>query len=354
MRILLVGEFSGLHRELKKGLLVLGHEVTIFAAGDGWKGVDCDIKIPSGRGFFSKACAAVQQYLLIRSLSGYDVVQFIYPHIFNRLVNSLFIKILIKQNKSSYLVAAGSDAYYWKDYQKKFRYSPHQDNLEIDLHGQRGIGGKSWFIEWNKIMVSAVNAVIPVSYDYRIGYDEFKNVAPTIPLPFAASNIEPHYFDKTSNKIVVVHGISRSGFKGSIFVNEALDQLKIKYGELIEIIRPVRINYNDYIKIIKNADIVVDQALTYSYGMNALLSASMGKVTLSGAEQECLDELGVENCPIINILPSVDDIYTKLDSLLSNFNYISQLSKESRDYVIQIHDSKIIADKYIATWISYQ
>ena len=43
----------------------------------------------------------------------YDVVQFIYPHIFNRLVNSYFIEQLMKQNKSSFLVAAGSDAFYW-------------------------------------------------------------------------------------------------------------------------------------------------------------------------------------------------------------------------------------------------
>lgn len=354
MKILLVGEFSGLHRELKKGLVELGHHVTIFAAGDGWKNVDCDLKIPGGNGFFSKAYAALQQFFLIRSLRGYDVVQFIYPHIFNRLVNSLFISILIKQSKSSFLVAAGSDAYYWKDYEKKFRYSPHLDNLAIDLLGKRGIGGESWFMEWNKTMVLAVNAVIPASYDYRIGYDEFKNVAPTIPMPFDVSNIEPHYFDMASSKIVVVHGISRAGFKGSKFINMALDKLKLKHGEHIEIIRPERINYKDYLDILKNGDIVVDQALTYSYGMNALLSASMGKVTLSGAEKECLSEIGVENCPIINILPSVEDIYHKLDALISNPDRISQLSKESRDYVIKIHNSKIIASKYIKTWISYQ
>ena len=354
MKILLVGEFSGLHKELKKGLVKLGHTVTILAAGDGWKEMDCDIKIPTGDGFISKIIAAARQYRLIRSLDNYDVVQFIYPHIFNRLVNSYFIKRLIKQNKSSFLIAAGSDAFYWKNYKQKFRYSPHDANLLIDLKGRRGAGGEAWFKLWNRRMALTVNAVIPVAYDYRIGYDEFENVARTIPMPFNVADVVPQYFDVKSDRIVVLHGISRPGFKGSKYINGALERLKDKYGDRIELVHPERLSYAKYLEVLRKADIVVDQALSYSYGMNALLSTSMGKVTLSGAEPECLAELDVIDCPIVNILPSIDDIYSKLDSLISNRQLIAQLSKESRIYVERVHDSKIIAKRFSCVWRSFQ
>lgn len=354
MKILLVGEFSGLHRELKKGLIQLGHDVTILAAGDGWKNLDCDIRIPHGNNLFTKLIAGINQFKLIRSLKDYDVVQFIYPHIFNRAVNSIFINRLIFYNKSSFLIAAGSDAFYWNDYKTKFRYSPHEDNLAIDLNGNRGVGSKHWFKSWNRKMASSVNAIIPVAYDYRIGYNEFKNLAKTLPMPINCAGIQPKYFNKESNKIIILHGISRAGFKGSRYINGALERLKEKYLEKIEVVKPERLTYSEYLDVLQRSDIVVDQALSYSYGMNALLSAAMGKVTLSGAEPECLSELGVEQSPIINILPSVEDIFSKLDRLVSDRILISKLSNDSRRYVENLHDSKVVANRFISTWLKHQ
>lgn len=37
MRILLLGEFSAFHKNLKEGLVALGHEVVLASHGDGWK-----------------------------------------------------------------------------------------------------------------------------------------------------------------------------------------------------------------------------------------------------------------------------------------------------------------------------
>ena len=44
MKILLLGDYSSLHNYLKKGLVELGHEVTLLSNGDGWK------KIPGADG----------------------------------------------------------------------------------------------------------------------------------------------------------------------------------------------------------------------------------------------------------------------------------------------------------------
>ena len=347
MKILLVGEFSGLHRELKKGLIELGHEVTVMSAGDGWKEVECDIRIPSGISLKSKIKALVSQFRLIWSIKGYDIVQFIYPHIFNRLVNAYFIDCLIKQNKNAFLIAAGSDAFYWKDYKKKFRYSPHNDNNIIDNNNKKI---PKWLENWNNKIILKVNAIIPVSYDYRVGYVGIKNLAPTIPLPILVKDFKPYFYKENKNKIKILYGVSRPGFKGSRYIEPALELLIKKYPEEVEVIKIIRVPFTVYIDLVADVDIVVDQALSYSYGMNALLCASMGKVTLSGAEPECLTEFNVTESPIINILPSINDIFNKLEILIKNRNLIAILSKESRFYVEKVHDAKIVAKQYISTW----
>ena len=43
MKILLVGEFSRFHNNLKDGLLQLGHEVVLASTGDGWRKLPSDI-----------------------------------------------------------------------------------------------------------------------------------------------------------------------------------------------------------------------------------------------------------------------------------------------------------------------
>lgn len=50
MRILLFGEFSGLHVNLKRGLEDLGHEVTVVSFGDDFKKIKGDITIKNVSG----------------------------------------------------------------------------------------------------------------------------------------------------------------------------------------------------------------------------------------------------------------------------------------------------------------
>jgi len=352
MRILLIGDFSGLHVNLKIGLESLGHEVALFTAGDGWKSISGGKVIPSGRGVIGSLKALVGQIKLISSLRNYDVVQFIFPHIFNRYVNDYFIETLIKDNNKSFLVAAGSDAFY-ENVQSKFRYSPHFDHNVID----KGLPGDTtcprWFRDWNNKLIRLVNGVIPVCFDYRAGYFGIDNLLPSIPMPVEVCGYEPKYFDRTKPVITILHGVSRPGFKGSRYIQEALICVERRYGKRVRILTPQRLALSEYMQILVESDIVVDQALTYSYGMNAIISCALGKVTLSGAEPECLNEMGLSSCPIINILPSASDIEYKLCALIDNLDLIEVLSHDSREFVIQHHNAKRVASRYIEAWMSF-
>ena len=45
MKILLLGENSSVHSNLKDGLIELGHEVDVASDGDGWKNIPRDIDL---------------------------------------------------------------------------------------------------------------------------------------------------------------------------------------------------------------------------------------------------------------------------------------------------------------------
>ena len=349
MRILLVGEFSGFHRELRRGLISIGHEVSLVSAGDGWKGIEADISIPKGNNGLGRLIAGVRQIRMVSGLRDFDVVQFIFPHIFNRALNLFLIKRLIENNRRSFLLAAGSDAYY-ADARHLMRYHPYDESQAIDKAGGANSGSDRLFRQWNEEIAHKVDGIVPIAFEYRLGYEGFPNLRRTVPIPFSVSSVVPRFYSPNKGKIRIFHGISRRGFKGTRFILAAFDRLKVKYGDRVQIETPERLPYEEYIKMIGASDIVVDQCLSYSYGVNAVLSLALGKVTLSGCEPECLLQLGVADGPVINIKPSADDIFSKLCALIDDENLMVKISRDSRCFFEQHHDSRKVAQEFCLQW----
>jgi hypothetical protein len=79
----------------------------------------------------------------------------------------------------------------------------------------------------------------------------------------------------------------------------------------------------------------------------------MGKVVLSGNEPECGKEFGRDDIPVINIKPSVEDIYNKLEKLVLNKKCLEEIGYKSRKFVEDFHDYKKVAKQYLETWEKY-
>ena len=85
MKILLLGEFSALHKNLKDGLVDLGHDVILASDGDGFKNITRDIdlrpKLPS---FLGKIEIRIKLLIyLFTKFKNFDVVQLINPYLFS-------------------------------------------------------------------------------------------------------------------------------------------------------------------------------------------------------------------------------------------------------------------------------
>ncbi len=96
-------------------------------------------------------------------------------------------------------------------------------------------------------------------------------------------------------------------------------------------------------------DIVIDQANSYSMGMNGVYALARGKIVLSGAEPEAARFLGLtpDQIPVINIRPEAEQIHRCLVDLIASPERLLEIKKRSRDFLEQFHDADHIAQMYV-------
>lgn len=352
MKILLLGDFSAHHKNLKDGLLELGHEVTLVSNGDGWKEIDSDINLSmKGKSFFHKLYYRFQLMKVVLIFKDYDVVQLVSPFFFpvNIFPYKYIFNKLKKNNKKIFLCAAGSDSFYWRLGRENLRYGPYEDYLKYDCKSESHLYETDSWYDINKFVASSVDGIIPIMFEYQNCYSSCDKLCSTIPIPMNTDLIkfQPNI---VKNKIVVFHGLSRYGFKGTRFVEKAFEILREKYSDRAEFIIDGKMPLDEYLNLMKRTNIVIDQTYSYSLGLNGIYALAMGKVVLGGAEPESLKALNVEKSPVINVLPNVDDIVSKIECLLDNKNSLNEIGQRGRDFVENIHCHKKIAGKYIKAW----
>ncbi|WP_375577894.1 hypothetical protein ABWH96_12645 [Marivirga tractuosa] len=347
MNILLIGDFSGFGRNLKAGLQELGHELTIAVSSVGWKKFQYDLKLsPKKRNVLTDR---IHPYSLLDKLCGYDIVLLIDPLVFykNYFPRKDFYKRIFKNNGASFLIGATMDPFFWRHSNEYMRYTPYNDMLKHDWNPflQFKLSDKAY--DFNRFVAESVDGIIPVMYDYEGSYKMlFPDKTKTIPLPFHVGNSN-NITQTINDKLTFFHGISRFGFKGSEYIEKAFHHIQMKYSDKVELICSRKLPFNEYIEILNKSNVVIDQTNSYSYGMNALYSLNSGKTVMSGAENEALDSLNSSGCPIINIIPNVDQIISEMEAIIENPKLLNKNSERSRMYLKNYHDSVIIADRYI-------
>ena len=369
MRVLLIGEFSGLHTNLMKGLIELGCRVDMISYGDTFKKIGAGINVSSAKQF---PFSLLENELnipfknLVQGLDKYDVVQFVNPLVTHtrlqialgslRINNELILRLMEKAKKS-FLLAAGDDHYYFNAIENNlFKYNPIKDALKYDMPYYKRWFSQCWsneiLREWNKQLVSYVNGVIPCAYEYDISYTfaGIKNKKNYIPFPFDINSV-PYKDNCLKDKLKVVHGLNRYGFKGTKFVESAFNDLR-KYPNInCEILE--RLSYVEFCKRIQNSNVVIDQLNSYSYAYTAINALAMGKVIITGCESDFLNKYNIEKCAsIINGIPESNDLVKIIREISSDSYSLGVRGAEGRDFINTHHNYISIAKKYLETWSS--
>jgi len=352
MRILLFGEFSGLHNNLKEGLAELGHEVVIAAGRDGFKRIESDICLDNTMpGLLGKIETRVKPFLEMRKLSGYDVVQIVNPFFPNAKLfpRGLFYSILCKRNAKFFILGAGSDAYFWRHGRERLKYGPFEEFLKYDVEAKTFYMEGERAYKYNKKIVEMSDGLIPVMYEYEISYADSEKRLGTIPLPINTRSVE-YRENRVGNKLVVFHGLSRYGFKGTRHVEEAFAVLERRYPNDLDLRIDGKIPLSEYLEVLRKANVVIDQVHTHSLGMNGIYALAMGKVVLGGAEPEGLQSLGVNMTPVVNIEPHRDSIIGAVEDLLDRRSTIPEIGERGRRFAERVHGHVNVAQKYVDTW----
>ena len=375
MKVLLVGEYSRLHNSLKEGLTELGHEVILISTGDYFKDYPSDIKIkPKFINGFSKKIK-VGLYLLfkidITSLSinsqffrnskrlvNYDVVQLINENPFGTTPEEAekIVLFLKANNKKLFLLSCGTDYISVKyAFDKKLRYSILNPFFEGKMSAEEINPALKYLekghISLHKLLYKNINGVIASDMDYHIPLLENPIYKGLVPNPVNIEKLKNNPV-KIHNKIVIFHGINRSNYfrKGNDFFEAALEKIKKKYPEKVEVITVENIPYKEYIEKYNKAHIILDQCLSYDQGYNALEAMAKGKVVFTGVEKELEEFYGLTDTVAINALPDVDYLVNTLEDLILNPEKIEIISQAARKFVEDEHNYIEIAKRYLSIW----
>ena len=358
MKILLLGEYSNVHATLAKGLRELGHHVTVASSGDSWKGYERDIDLARKSGRLGGIRLLIKIWSLLPKLRGYDIVQLINPMFLELKAERIapIYKYLRKHNKKVLLGAFGMD-YYWvhENINKMpLRYSDFNIDKRLRTDEIALKERKDWLNtpkgKLNQVIANDCDGIVAGLYEYWVCYNPlFPNKTTFIPYPIVLDheitiNERPN---KAAIKVFIGISKGRSAYKGTDIMLKAAEDICKKHPSDIVLQVVEGLPYNEYIKVMRGSDIILDQLYSYTPSMNSLKAMSLGIICMGGGEEEGYDIIHeAELRPIINVEPSYDSVYKALEEIIQHSDQITSLRRQSIEYVKRHHDYLHVAKQY--------
>lgn len=387
MKILLIGEASFLHNTLKKGLVERGHRVTTMSDGNGWHDAPRDIDLRRD-GRWGKLGGLWVVWQLLRhlpQLCGNDVVQ-IHNYQFVPLMyrwNTLLLRFLKLTNRcvvkgcfgddpqifrrQAQGVPAYSDTYWSGQLQNT---DQHRDRIaEVVEHGAEA--------SWRKTTAMA-DALVPCLYEYWLDYNEPPYAAKLhyIPLPMECkkmvrwcdgemvkcggndtpshpndSQLPTNLTTSPSHHLTILIGLQpkRDFMKGAMKIAMFVEEVARRHPGKVQIKYVEGVPYDEYMRLLAEADVLVDQLYSYTPSMNSLAAMARGTVVIGGGEEEYYEFIGEDTLrPIINVRPDVPDEenIATIERALFTDGMLERMAQESIQFVHKYHDYRLVAKQY--------
>lgn len=371
MKILLIGEASFLHNTLKKGLVERGHRVTTMSDGNGWHDAPRDIDLRRD-GRWGKLGGLWVVWQLLRhlpQLCGNDVVQ-IHNYQFVPLMyrwNTLLLRFLKLTNRRVVKGCFGDDpqifrrqaqgvpAYsdtYWSGQLQNAEL--HRDRIaEVIEHGAEA--------SWRKTTHMA-DALVACLYEYWLDYNESPYAAKLhyIPLPIECEEmvrwcdgemVKCVGNDAPSHPLTILIGLQpkRDFMKGAMKIAAFVEEVARRHPGKVQIKYVEGVPYDEYMHLLAEADVLVDQLYSYTPSMNSLAAMARGTVVIGGGEEEYYEFIGEDTLrPIINVRPNVPDEenIATIERALFTDGMLERMAQESIQFVHKHHDYRLVAKQY--------
>ena len=389
MKILLIGEASFLHNTLKKGLVERGHRVTTMSDGNGWHDAPRDIDLRrDGRWGKLGGLRVVWQLLRhLPQLCGNDVVQ-IHNYQFVPLMyrwNTLLLRFLKLTNRRVVKGCFGDDpqifrrqaqgvpAYSDTSWSGQLQNAElHRDRIaEVIEHGAEA--------SWCKTTHMA-DALVACLYEYWLDYNEPPYAAKLhyIPLPMECeemvrwcdgemvkcvgndtlspshpndSQLPTNLTTSPPHHLTILIGLQpkRDFMKGAMKIAAFVEEVARRHPGKVQIKYVEGVPYDEYMHLLAEADVLVDQLYSYTPSMNSLAAMARGTVVIGGGEEEYYGFIGEKTLrPIINVRPDVPDEenIAAIERALFTDGTLERMAQESIQFVHKYHDYRHVAEQY--------
>ncbi len=362
MKVLLLGDYSGFHYNLAKGLRALGIQVTVASEGDGWKGIprDVDLKQPDK---YRRIAFLHKLYKIYPNLIGYDVVQMI-SHNFlmsSPFLSSIYFDFLKRKNDKIFVCATGMD-YTYVNYalKGKLKHSVfYHPNIQCDpyISSIKQLANNKQLAKLERKISKSCDGIIATSNGY---YEAYNNTFPTktifIPLPIDTSEykyINTVGLDITKVKVFVGLMKDRVLIKGIDKILDVLLDLEKKYPNDIEVTQVHSVPFNEYTNLLNNSHILCDQLYSSGVGINGLIAMAKGLIVGGCGDDQLYESLGeFNNRPIIDLNTSKNEMFHTFEQILENKSQLKMRALKSREFVVKHHDCIKVAQKYLDFWKS--
>lgn len=372
MRILLLGEYSNVHATLAAGLRQLGHTVTVVSNGDFWKNYPRDIDVTRKEGRWGGVQLMLKIASILPQLRGYDIVQLINPMFFELKAERLFpiYRFLRKHNKKFVLGAFGMD-YYWVHEnitRMPLRYSDFNIGKTLRKDPEATVYIKDWIDtakgRLNQEIANNCDAIVAGLYEYWAIYQPlFPSKTTFIPFPIELKKAVLVPTDskdaslsngcKTPLKIFIGINKARSAYKGTDIMLRAAQDIATQYSDKVQLTVAESLPFNEYVKAMNEADVILDQLYSYTPAMNALEAMSRGIIVVGGGEPENYEILHESELrPIINVEPNYDSVFHQLEHLVLHPEIIPTLKQQSIEHIRRHHDYLEVAAQYVKLYSS--
>lgn len=367
MKVLFLGDASNFHNTLATELRRMGHQAIVASAGSRWMNTPRDINLYRRPGLSGAISYALKILRHLPDMRGYDVVQ-LCGAIFLELKPEKILPLvsyLRKHNGKIVLNAVGTDCTYYNACHDghTYRYSDYFIGNEpspyyhsAEYHAQQQDNWKTDRMqEYHQKLLNRVDGVIACLWEYykayesigfpKLGYGGIPIDLSTVPAP----ELKP-----IPERIKFLIGIQRDRtvIKGTDRLLKAARSVVAANSEHAELTVVENLPFAEYVKILAEHHVLLDQLYSYTPATNALLAMARGLIAVSGAENEYYDFIGETiNKPIVNVEPTIPGhIEQQLQSIIHRREQLPKWQVLNHQFVAKHNASTIVAQRHLDFW----